>query len=120
MDNYFWIKWKENNIGILIRMNNTYYTRFQIKHLSNENIDENIVKQTSFKPNVLYRNNELFDFFKRRLRIEKDEDVFDRIRKTGAKRPTDNFWLEEMNEKEKKHFEELIKEIAEKSIGEEK
>lgn len=120
MDNYFWVKWKENNIGFLIRMDNTYYARFQVKHLADKNVGDEIIKQTSFKPNILYENDELFDFFKRRLRISPDEDVFDRIKKTGAKRPTDNYWLEEMTEEERKHFEQLIKEVIERSIGEEK
>lgn len=121
MDNYFWIKWKEQVIGILMRVENEYYVRFQANHLIDRQKYENIIKQTSFQPNKLYKNNELFDYFQRRLRVGENEDVFDRIRKTGAKRPTDNIWLEEMNEKQIKKMENTIKKIIEKSKnGEEK
>ena len=46
--------------------------------------------------------------------------MFDRIRKTGAKRPTDNIWLEEMNEKQKKKMQNIVRKLVEKKIGEEK
>lgn len=111
MDNYFWVKWKDEVIGILARIEGTYYTRFQANHLKNTNLGEEIVKQTTFKPNTLYKNDELFEFFLRRIRLNPGEDVFDRIRKTRAERPTDNFWLEEMNEIQKQQCEKVIKDI---------
>lgn len=123
MDDYFLVKWKENIIGILARVNGIYYTQFHAKHLQDEALGEEIIKQTSFQADKLYKNDELFDFFEKRLRIEPNEDVFDRIRKTGAKRPTDNFWLQEMNEKQKKAFKKTLKkatEKQEKEYGEEK
>ncbi len=113
MDNYFLVKWKEEIIGILARIDDTYYTRFQTNHLKNKNIGEEIIKQTSFQSDILYKNPELFDFFKRRIKLNPDEDVFDRIRKTGAKRPTDNFWLEEMNKEQAKNCKRIISDIVE-------
>ena len=103
-----------------MRVDDVYYTRLQVNHLHDKKKYEGIIRQTSFKPNVLYKNEELFEYFQRRLRVEEDEDVFDRIRKTGAKRPTDNIWLEEMNEKQRKKMENIVKKILEKNIGEEK
>ena len=113
MDNYFLVKWKEEIIGILARIDGTYYTRFQTSHLKNDNIGEEIIKQTSFQSDILYKNPELFDFFKRRIKLNPDEDEFDRIRKTGAKRPTDNFWLQEMNKEQAESWKKMISDILE-------
>ncbi len=113
MDNYFLVKWKEEIIGILARIDGTYYTRFQTSHLKNDNIGEEIIKQTSFQSDILYKNPELFDFFKRRIKLNPDEDEFDRIRKTGAKRPTDNFWLQEMNKEQAESCKKIISDILE-------
>ena len=82
-------------------------------HLKNENIGEEIVKQTSFQSDILYNNPELFDFFKRRIRLNPGEDVFERIKKTGARRPTDNFWLQEMNEQQAENCRRVIMDTLE-------
>lgn len=125
MDSYFLVKWKENIIGVLARVNGTYYTQFHAKSLKNEISGEEIIKQTSFQSDKLYKNDELFEFYEKRLRVEPNEDVFDRIRKTGAKRPTDNFWLQEMNKKQIKKFRKVLTEVENrlkenKYYGEEK
>lgn len=108
MDNYFLVKWKDSTIGILVRIDGIYYTKFYSKQLKDKLIGEEIIKQTSFQPDKLYKNDELFEFFEKRLRIETNEDAFDRIRKTGAKRPTDNFWLQEMDEMQKEVFSKAL------------
>ena len=112
-DYYFLVKWKEEIVGILARINDTYYTRFQTKDLHDQKMADEIIKQTAFVPNVLYKDSKLFEFFMRRIKPNPGEDVFTRMQKTGAKRPTDNFSLQEMTSEQAQYCKGVIEEALE-------
>ena len=110
-DKYFCIKWKDETIGVLARIDEIYYAWFQTRYLKDKEAGEIHIKQLSFEPDVLYTNPTLFEVFEKRIKVEEGEDPCYRLERSKASRPTDNFYVDVMNEREAEYFKKIIEEI---------
>ena len=113
-DKFFCVKWKDETIGVLARIEEMYYAWFETKHLKDKESGEIHIKQLSFEPEVLYTNPTLFEVFEKRIKVEVGEDPCYRLARSGASRPTDNFYVEVMEEKEAEYFKKIIEDMNKK------
>ena len=112
MDNkFFCVKWKDETIGVLARIEDVYYAWFQTRLLKDKESGEILIKQLSFEPGILYTNPTLFDVFEKRIKVEEGEDPCYRLERTSASRPTDNFHVEVMNDREAEYFKKIIEDM---------
>lgn len=110
-DKFFCVKWKDKTIGVLARIEELYYAWFQTRLLKDKETGKILIKQLSFEPDILYVNSTLFDVFEKRIKVEKGEDPCYRLARSNASRPTDNFYVEVMNEKEAEYFKKIIEDV---------
>jgi len=112
MDNkFFCVKWKDETIGVLARIEDVYYAWFQTRFLKDKEAGQILIKQLSFEPDILYINPTLFDVFEKRIKVEEGEDPCYRLERTSASRPTDNFYVEVMNDREAEYFKKIIEDM---------
>lgn len=107
-DKFFCVKWKDETIGVLGRIEDMYYAWFQTTFLKDKKLGEIRIKQLSFEPDVLYVNPTLFEVFEKRIKVEEGEDPCYRLERSKASRPTDNFYVQIMNEREAEYFKKII------------
>lgn len=107
-DKFFRINWKDETIGVLGRIKDMYYAWFQTTFLKDKEAGITHIKQLSFEPDVLYVNSTLFEVFEKRIKVEDGEDPCYRLERSKASRPTDNFYVQVMNEIEANYFKTII------------
>ncbi len=110
-DKFFCVKWKDETIGVLARIEEMYYAWFQTKYLKDKEAGKIHIKQLSFEPDILYINPSLFEVFEKRIKVEEGEDPCYRLERSSASRPTDNFYVEIMNEREAEYFKKIIEDM---------
>lgn len=110
-DKFFCVKWKDDIIGVLARIEEMYYAWFQTKYLKDKEAGEIHIRQLSFQPDVLYINPTLFEVFDKRINVKEGEDICYRLERSGARRPTDNFYVEIMNKREAEYFRKIIEDM---------
>lgn len=110
-DKFFCVKWKDETIGVLARIEEVYYAWFQTRLLKDREAGEIHIRQLSFEPDVLYTNSTLFEVFEKRIKVEEGEDPCYRLERSSASRPTDNFYVEVMNEREAEYFKKIIEDM---------
>lgn len=110
-DKFFCVKWKDETIGVLARIEEVYYAWFQTRLLKDREAGEIHIRQLSFEPDVLYTNPTLFEVFEKRIKVEEGEDPCYRLERSSASRPTDNFYVEVMNDREAEYFKKIIEDM---------
>ena len=121
-DYYFYINWEDDKrnlyrIGILARIDDIYYMKTQQiggeKERDASSHGYNGIP--GFVNGNLYKSEkELFDFFKERVYLEKNDqtDIMEELNKTGGKTLRDSFSLEEMPERLKENCKEVLQQLA--------
>lgn len=117
-DQFFYVKWqdakgREYKVGILARINDIFY---MMCHSSKNNEKSAYANGfngiPSFETGKLYRSEiELFDFFKNRVTKKEEEELFDKLRESGAKLPTDSFSIEEIPSNKAEQYKKAILEM---------
>lgn len=110
-DKFFCVKWKDETIGVLARIEEVYYAWFQTRLLKDKEAGEIHIRQLSFEPDILYTNPTLFEVFEKRIKVEEGEDPCYRLERSSASRPTDNFYVEIMNDREAEYFKKIIEDM---------
>lgn len=110
-DYYLYINWEDSQknvyrIGILARIDDTYYMRTYPKKKDDERdaYSHGYIGMPGFIPGRLYKStNQLFDFFQKRLPVEnicetESQDCCKQLLDSEAKVLTDSFSVEQMPE----------------------
>lgn len=123
-DNYLYINWEDHQknvyrVGILARINDAYYMRTQPKKEDDERdaYSHGYIGMPGFVPGRLYKSeNELFDFFQKRLPVEdvpqtEPQDCLKQLLDSEGKILTDSFSVEEVPEIYQEKCKEIILEL---------
>lgn len=129
-DYYFFINWEDNQknsyrIGILAKIDNTYYLKTYGKKANKERdaYSHGYIGIPGFISGKLYKStNQVFDFFAQRVCISNPTtnkvDFFEELKRTNGKTFTDSFSVEEMPEKYRNSCKNILLELD--SLQEEK
>lgn len=117
-DYYFFINWEDAQknlyrVGILAKIQNTYYMRISERKPNDERdaYSHGYIGIPGFIPGELYKsNNELFDFFEKRVSEvpSKDKDYYQELLTSEGRTLTDSFSVEEMPEIYRKKCKETL------------
>lgn len=136
-DYIFYINWEDRHkqlyrVGFLAQLDQYFYLVMKDKENVKVAYDNGFIGIPGFKPEEVYRSQELFDFFKSRILQKSDLNPCEELAKTGAKSMIDSYSVEkvtdiaatryktilidayELQEKKKKVKEENEDEISDK------
>ena len=116
MNNFtFYVIWKDANqveykVGVLSHIDGSYYLKTCTNNSEPSSPYQNGFNGLpSFNPETIYKSdNSLFDFWKRRIIIHRDEDLYTVLKRTSASNRNDSFYLEEASSEDTEKIEDLF------------
>lgn len=106
-DYIFHVNWEDrlktiHEIGVLAKIDKYFYFIVKDEKNASKAYTNGFNGVPGFKPNRVYKSEELFDFFKFRVFKTVNVNYCEELRKTKGKSMTDSFFVEEMIEEEAK------------------
>ena len=115
-DYFFYINWEDteknrHRIGMLAQIENVYYLKMNSRENASSAYSSGCIGIPGFQNDRVYKSEELFDFFKRRILNKDAENLCEELKIDLGKSMTDSFVLEEIPEKLGERFKNIILEM---------
>ena len=112
-DNFFYINWEDSHqrphrIGLIAQIDNVYYLKMNNKENATSAYNHGCIGIPGFQNDRVYRSEELFDFFKRRILKKESQNVFEELRETQGRSMVDSFFVEEVPERLRGKCKQLV------------
>ena len=100
-DYVFYICWensknKDYKIGLLAKIDDYYYLKINTKEHSSAAYEKGCIGLPGFRDDMVYRSENLFDFFQNRIFDKGNEDVCKELVKTQGRSFIDSFFVKEV------------------------
>lgn len=117
-DYVFHINWESRHkekyrVGFLAQLDEYFYLIMKSEENAKNAYNSGFVPIAGFKPEEVYRSQELFDFFKARILRKANSNPCEELEKTGAKSMVDSYFLEKVPDKVSNKYKTIILEAYE-------
>ena len=120
-DYFFFINWEDTakksfKIGILAQIDDVYYLKLNNRDIMAQAIEEGCIGIPGFQYDRVYRSEELFDFFKRRILRKDAKNVCEELKSTSGRTMVDSFYLNEVPEISRENCKKIILDMYKNQI----
>lgn len=117
-DYVFHIKWESRHrdqyrVGFLAQLDDYFYLVIKSEENAKNAYNSGFAPIAGFKPEEIYRSQELFDFFKSRILKKMSSNPCEELERTGAKSMVDSYFLEKVSDKVSNKYKSIILEAYE-------